>query len=179
MSNNNSTRRDFFKTTSMLAAALALTGHAPARAELQKARFGRTPEWPLACRISSYGKYEAAAWTHMPSIGLHYAFLPVPAPDQFENVMKRLSDNKLKRRLCAATRTCQRSRAWTNSRAGGHVREDGRQVHVPQREMQRRGEVVSTSACAARVRPPGNTASRFRWKRTRSFARTATCNSRP
>lgn len=51
--------------------------------------------WPLACRITSYGKYDAAAWTHMPSIGLHYVFLPVPAPDQFDAVVKKLADSRL------------------------------------------------------------------------------------
>jgi hypothetical protein len=51
--------------------------------------------WPLACRISSYGKYQEAAWSHLPSIGVHYVFLSVPAPDEVDAVMKRLKDNKL------------------------------------------------------------------------------------
>ena len=104
MTDNNSTRRSFIKRTGMLAAALALTGHAPANADLQKQVVGgnvsirshHDKPWPLACRISSYGKYDAVAWTHMPSIGLHYAFLPVPALDQVDAIMKKLSDSKLK-----------------------------------------------------------------------------------
>ena len=50
---------------------------------------------PLACRSTSYGKYEEAAWTHLPEIGVHYLFLPVPAPDKVEATMKRLKDHSL------------------------------------------------------------------------------------
>jgi len=51
--------------------------------------------WPLACRFASYGKYQEAAWSHLPSIGVQYVFLSVPAPDQVDAVMKRLKENKL------------------------------------------------------------------------------------
>ncbi len=51
--------------------------------------------WPLACRISSYGKYQEAAWPHLPSIGVNYVFLSVPAPNEVDAVMKKLKDNKL------------------------------------------------------------------------------------
>ncbi len=51
--------------------------------------------WPLALRAASYGKYDAVAWTHMPSIGLHYVFLPVPAADQVGAVVAKLKENKL------------------------------------------------------------------------------------
>jgi len=51
--------------------------------------------WPLACRISSYGKYQEAAWSHLPSIGVNYVFLSVPAPNEVDAVMKKLKDNKL------------------------------------------------------------------------------------
>ena len=51
--------------------------------------------WPLACRLASYGKYEEAAWKHLPSIGVHYLFLPVPAADQVDAIMKRLKDSGL------------------------------------------------------------------------------------
>jgi len=51
---------------------------------------------PLACRFASYGKYEEAAWTHLPSLGVNYVFLNVPEPDQVEAAMKRLGDAKLK-----------------------------------------------------------------------------------
>lgn len=50
---------------------------------------------PLACRLSSYGKYEEVAWTHLPSVGVHYVFLAVPAPDQVEATLKRLKDHGL------------------------------------------------------------------------------------
>jgi sugar phosphate isomerase/epimerase len=50
--------------------------------------------WPLACRITSYGKYQEAAWPHLPSIGVHYVFLGVPAPNEVDAVMKKLKDNK-------------------------------------------------------------------------------------
>ena len=53
------------------------------------------PASPLACRLTSYGKFEDAAWTHLPSIGVHYVFLSVPAPDQVENTMKRLKEHGL------------------------------------------------------------------------------------
>lgn len=50
---------------------------------------------PLGVRIMSYGKYEEVAWTHLPSIGVHYIFLKVPAPDQVDAVMKRLKEHGL------------------------------------------------------------------------------------
>lgn len=50
----------------------------------------------LVCRLASYGKYEEAAWTHLPSLGVHYVFLNVPAPDQVEATVKRLADHNLK-----------------------------------------------------------------------------------
>jgi len=56
---------------------------------------GADEGWPLACRISSYGKYQEAAWLHLPSIGVHYVFLSVPAPDEVDAVVKRLKENNL------------------------------------------------------------------------------------
>ncbi|HPC17635.1 MAG TPA: sugar phosphate isomerase/epimerase family protein [Candidatus Hydrogenedentes bacterium] len=53
------------------------------------------PAWPLACRTASYGKYEAAALSHMSSIGLNYVFIPVPAADQVEATIQKLKDAKL------------------------------------------------------------------------------------
>ena len=50
---------------------------------------------PLACRFASYGQFKDAAWTHLPSIGVHYVFLSVPAPDQLEPTMKRLEEHGL------------------------------------------------------------------------------------
>jgi sugar phosphate isomerase/epimerase len=50
---------------------------------------------PLACRLTSYGKFEETAWTHMPSIGLHYVFLAVPAADQADGIVKKLKEHNL------------------------------------------------------------------------------------
>jgi sugar phosphate isomerase/epimerase len=59
------------------------------------ARAAETGISSLACRFASYGKFEAAAWTHLPSIGVQYVFLGVPAPDQVEATMKRLKEHGL------------------------------------------------------------------------------------
>ena len=50
---------------------------------------------PLAIRIMNYGKYQDAAWTHLPSIGMHYLFLSTPAPDEVASTEKRLADHHL------------------------------------------------------------------------------------
>ena len=52
--------------------------------------------WPLAVRLMSYGKYQDAAWSHLPSIGIRYIFMPVPAPDQVEAVQAKLAAAGLK-----------------------------------------------------------------------------------
>ena len=46
--------------------------------------------WRLACRLASYGKYQDAAWDHLPSIGVHHVFLSVPEPGEVAAVQKRL-----------------------------------------------------------------------------------------
>ena len=51
---------------------------------------------PLAIRIMNYGKYQEAAWTHLPLLGMHYLFLGVPAPDQAADVEKRLAERHLR-----------------------------------------------------------------------------------
>ena len=51
---------------------------------------------PLALRIMSYGQYEDDAWMHLPSLGIHYLFLAVPAADQVAAVEKRLTDHRLR-----------------------------------------------------------------------------------
>lgn len=79
-----------------LLAALVFIGHTPANAAEPKIGTGLSHlSWPLACRTASYGKFEAAAWAHMPSIGLNYVFLPVPAADQVEATLQKLKDSKL------------------------------------------------------------------------------------
>jgi len=49
----------------------------------------------LACRPASYGKFQEAAWPHLPSIGVKNVFLNVPAPDEVEATKKRLADHGL------------------------------------------------------------------------------------
>jgi len=56
---------------------------------------GSEPENVLACRLASYGKFQDVAWTHLPSIGIKYVFLNVPAPDQVEATKKRLVEHGL------------------------------------------------------------------------------------
>ena len=51
---------------------------------------------PLAIRIMNYGKYQEDAWTHLPSLGMHYLFLRTPVPDQVAAVEKRLADHHLR-----------------------------------------------------------------------------------
>lgn len=50
---------------------------------------------PLACRLSSYGKFQDAAWTHLPAIGIKYLFLSVPAPAEIEQTLSRLARHAL------------------------------------------------------------------------------------
>ena len=47
--------------------------------------------WRLAVRMACYGKFQQSAWTHLPSIGVHYAFLSVPAPTEMPAVKTRLA----------------------------------------------------------------------------------------
>ncbi|HEX41201.1 MAG TPA: sugar phosphate isomerase/epimerase [Phycisphaerales bacterium] len=49
----------------------------------------------LACRLSNYGKYEQAGWSHLPSIGVRHVFIRVPPPDQVEAVGRRLAEHGL------------------------------------------------------------------------------------
>jgi sugar phosphate isomerase/epimerase len=51
---------------------------------------------PLAIRIMNYGKFQDAAWTHLPSIGMHYIFLSVPETNQVASVQERLAKSGLK-----------------------------------------------------------------------------------
>jgi L-ribulose-5-phosphate 3-epimerase len=50
---------------------------------------------PLVCRLANYAKYQEAAWTHLPSIGIHYVFMNVPPADQVEAVRKQLAEHGL------------------------------------------------------------------------------------
>src|SRR5262245_44956163 len=51
--------------------------------------------WRLACRLANYGKYQAGAWSHLASIGVHYVFISVPTPDEVAGVQKQLDANQL------------------------------------------------------------------------------------
>jgi sugar phosphate isomerase/epimerase len=61
------------------------------------ARAGDEPGkgWRLACRLASYGKFQDAAWDHLPSLGMRYVFLSVPAPGEVAQVRKRLEAHRL------------------------------------------------------------------------------------
>ena len=39
---------------------------------------------PLACRLASYGDYQDAAWTHLPSLGIRHVFMNTPEPGEVE-----------------------------------------------------------------------------------------------
>jgi len=51
---------------------------------------------PIGVRILSYGKYQECAWTHLPSIGVKYIFIPVPPADQVADTIKKLDEHNLK-----------------------------------------------------------------------------------
>jgi sugar phosphate isomerase/epimerase len=54
-----------------------------------------TPPLRLACRINSYGAFQEAAWDHLPSLGIHYIFLNIPAEEQVEDLQRRLAEHDL------------------------------------------------------------------------------------
>lgn len=78
------TRREFL-LVSGAASALSLVG----------AEKAVGPARPLACRLSSYGKFEDTAWAHLPSLGVTHLFLNVPAPDEIDRVQARLAQHSL------------------------------------------------------------------------------------
>ncbi len=53
------------------------------------------PVLRLAVRLMSYGDYQDAAWTHLPSIGVKYVFMQTPGPDQVDAIASKLTANKL------------------------------------------------------------------------------------
>jgi len=79
-------RRGFLGVVSM--AAMTLSGSVSLEGE-------SPPKLRLACRLASYGRFEEAAWTHLPSLGVRHLFLNVPAPDQVEPAMERLKTHGL------------------------------------------------------------------------------------
>jgi len=74
---------------------LAVGADAPLSDATRPAPDSLPPPSPLACRLANYGKYQQSAWTHLPSIGVHYTFISVPAPGEAEKVQKRLADSRL------------------------------------------------------------------------------------
>jgi sugar phosphate isomerase/epimerase len=50
---------------------------------------------PLAIRIMNYGKFQEDAWTHLPSLGMHYVFLATPPADQMAALQRRLDESHL------------------------------------------------------------------------------------
>lgn len=82
--NTPQSRRNFLKTTG-LATATSLVG----------IRSRAAPTRPLACRLSSYGKFESVAWSHLPALGIKYVFISVPEPDQVDATMARLKEHAL------------------------------------------------------------------------------------
>jgi sugar phosphate isomerase/epimerase len=77
----------------LLAGVLASAG--PLRTA--EPRDDRSPTaWPLACRLASYGKYQDAAWDHLPSTGVHHVFMSVPKPEDVPAIRKKLEAHGLK-----------------------------------------------------------------------------------
>ena len=72
-----------------------LTGSGPVESQDPRSDAAQA-RWRLACRLASYGKYQDAAWSHLPSIGVHHLFLSVPEPGEIDGVQKRLQAHHLK-----------------------------------------------------------------------------------
>jgi len=50
---------------------------------------------PLTVRLSNYGQFQEAAWTHLPLIGLHYVSMDVPKPEEIALTKQRLAQHGL------------------------------------------------------------------------------------
>ena len=50
---------------------------------------------PLAVRLSNYGQFQEATWTHLPLIGLQYVFIDVPKPEELALTKHRLARHAL------------------------------------------------------------------------------------
>jgi sugar phosphate isomerase/epimerase len=50
---------------------------------------------PLAVRLSNYGQFQEAAWTHLPLIGLRYVSIDVPKPEELALTKQRLARHGL------------------------------------------------------------------------------------
>ena len=80
--------------TCFSALLVALATNARAEEEPKPQRLTKLTN-PLAVRIMNYGKFQDAAWTHLPSVGVHFLFLAVPKPDEVEGLKKKLADHDL------------------------------------------------------------------------------------
>lgn len=49
----------------------------------------------IACRIGSYGKFQARGWSHLPELGIRQVEIVLPAAGEKEDMKKRLADNGL------------------------------------------------------------------------------------
>lgn len=49
----------------------------------------------IGCRIASYGDYQDRAWTHLPEIGIRHIEMPVPEPEQFDHMRRKVADSGL------------------------------------------------------------------------------------
>jgi sugar phosphate isomerase/epimerase len=85
----HSTRRAFLLSAGIVAAGLSMASGANAEPLPDQAS-------PLAVRITSYGKFQDAAWDHLPRIGVHHLFLPVPKPEEADGMMQKLEKHGLK-----------------------------------------------------------------------------------
>ncbi|MEN6458852.1 MAG: sugar phosphate isomerase/epimerase family protein [Thermoguttaceae bacterium] len=73
----------------------ALAGSAVA----QDAKLGARPthlDNPLAIRIMNYGRFQDAAWNHLPTLGMHYVFLAAPSAKELPALQKRLAESRLR-----------------------------------------------------------------------------------
>ena len=84
-------RQLFPVATLLLAAICSMT----AAQETKPAARASSLTNPLAIRIMNYGKFQDDAWTHLPSLGMHYVFLATPAPDQVAALQRRLDESHL------------------------------------------------------------------------------------
>ena len=85
----STTRRTFLAQAGIAGSAIALCGTAHAEPLPEQGS-------ALAVRITSYGKFQDAAWEHLPSIGVHHLFLPVPKPEEVDALMQKLQKHGLK-----------------------------------------------------------------------------------
>lgn len=57
-------------------------------------------DWPLACRLASYGTFQDTAWTHLPSLGVRHVFVSLPEREGVEALQARLKAHGLSALVC-------------------------------------------------------------------------------